>query len=185
MSTDVFTEARTASRVSLSVLGVVSIIIGVLVLTHPAKTGTAAALFAAIVLGIFAVVAGISYVFSAIFRGGVSFWGRIGRLLIGVLSVIAGVVVLYNPTTSAMFVALYAVIMIGITWIFEGVIAFSEMSQSSSKGWTAFYGVISILAGIAMIVSPFMGAAVILIVIGISAIVWGVTELIAAFTIGK
>lgn len=180
MSTDLLTQVRTTSRVWLAVLGLLSVVAGVLILVWPKATGGAFALTVAIVAGIYAIVGGVAYFFGGLFGKEISGWGRVGRILLGILAVVAGVVIIANPSTSAVFVVWWIVLMIGFSWIFEGFQAFSGTSMASSKGWAIFYGIISILAGIAIIVSPLFGALVMWWLVGISAIVWGIVELVAA-----
>ncbi|WRS29321.1 DUF308 domain-containing protein [Actinomycetaceae bacterium MB13-C1-2] len=173
-------KAHTGIRVGVAVFGVLSIVIGALVLTHPAESATSIGLFAAIVLGLYAVVAGIAIGFGAFFTRGLSFWGRALRLIGGILAVIAGGIVLFNPAPSALFVVVFAVIMVGVTWVIEGIVTLLDLQEAPSKGWAIFYAVISIIAGIVLFIAPLTGAAVMLIVIGVSAIVWGVVAIIAS-----
>lgn len=184
-NTDVYVQARSGLRVALSVLGIISVIVGVLVLMNPGEFGKALGVFAAVLLGLFSVIAGISYAISAFFTEGASFWSRVLRLIVGVVALVAGVVLLMNPVSTAVFIWMFAVIMIGVTWISEGIIAFMELGETPSKGWTIFYAVISLIAGVMMVIAPFTGAAVMVFFIGISAIVWGVSEIIAAIRFGK
>ncbi|MFZ1381811.1 MAG: DUF308 domain-containing protein [Scrofimicrobium sp.] len=184
-STDTYVQARSGLRVALSVLGIISVVVGVLVLMNPAEFGKALGIFAAVLLGVFTVVAGISYALSAFFTEGASFWSRALRFVVGIVALVAGVVLLMNPASTAVFIWMFAIIMIGITWISEGIIAFMELGEAPSKGWVIFYAVISLIAGVMMVIAPFTGAAVMVFFIGISAIVWGVTEIVGAIRFGK
>ncbi len=180
MSSDLLTQVRTKSRVWLAVLGFLSLAAGIVILVWPGKTATAFAVGLTVVLGIYAIIGGIFYFFSGVFGKDISGWGRVGRILLGILAVVAGVVMIAENPTTAVFVVWWIVIMIGVSWIFEGFQAFGGIGMTGSKGWTIFYGIISILAGIAIIVSPLFGAMVMWIMVGIAAIAWGIVELIAA-----
>jgi uncharacterized membrane protein HdeD (DUF308 family) len=53
------------------------------------------------------------------------------------------------------------------------------------RGWEIFIGVISLVAGVVMLASPFQSIATLTIVVGIWLIVIGVFEAVSAFGIRK
>lgn len=63
--------------------------------------------------------------------------------------------------------------------------ALSTLSAASSKGWTVFFAIISILAGITLLFSPLWGAIVLGWLLGVFAVVMGVIQVFRAFTFGK
>lgn len=180
MSTDIVAGARSHLRIWLAVFGALSIIAGALILAWPVKSGTVVAVAAAYVLGVYAIVVGIAYFFSTFFTAGISFWGRVLRAVVGVLSVVAGVIILANPVTSAVFAVWFVVIMIAVAWIADGISTFANLSEAGSKGWAIFYAIISIIAGIILIFSPLYSGLVLWWVVGLTAVIWGVVQLITA-----
>lgn len=180
MSNDLISQVRTTSRTWLAVVGFLSVAAGVIMLVWPGKSATVFAVGLTIILGVYAIIAGIAYFFGGIFGSEISAWGRVGRILLGILAVVAGALLIAENPTTAVFVVWWIVIMIGVSWIFEGFQAFAGVGMAGSKGWAIFYGIVSILAGIAIIVSPMFGAMVMWIMMGIAAIAWGIVELVAA-----
>ena len=113
------------------------------------------------------------------------FWSRLGHIAAGLVFIAAGVIAWMNPSTGAAMLAIVVVTFVGIAWIFEGVAALATIGLSSSRGWTAFYAIISILAGIALMFAPLSGFVVLVWWIGISLIVMGVIGIIRAFSLGR
>lgn len=188
MSTDVLdtkAPSTTGIRVGLAVFGILSIVVGIIFLRNQAAVATTLSLFLVALIGIYTVIAGIAVTVGAFFTEGLSFWGRALRLIVGVIAVIAGVVYLVNPVTSAAFTVIFAVVMIGVLWVIEGVVTFFELGSAPSKGWAIFYAIVSILAGIAVIISPFTGLKIMIMVMGISAIVWGLVAFIGSIRLPK
>ena len=73
-------------------------------------------------------------------------------------------------------------ILVGVMWIIEGVVSLSTLSDSRSKGWTIFFAILSIVAGIVLLFSPLWGALVLWWVLGISLVILGIVQIIRAFT---
>ena len=53
------------------------------------------------------------------------------------------------------------------------------------RGWEIFFGIITIIAGVVVMASPFDSLAVLTLVVGIWLIVIGVFEVVSAFGIRK
>lgn len=79
-------------------------------------------------------------------------------------------------------------IWIGVGFIFRGVAtAVSAISDPTLPGrwWEIIIGVISLVAGIVLIASPFESVATLAIVVGIWLVVIGVFEIVSSFGIRK
>mgnify|MGYP003419510302 FL=1 len=72
---------------------------------------------------------------------------------------------------------------VGILWLFEGVLALTMLKQSSNKVWTVIYAIVSIVAGVVLLFSPFMGAITLWLLLGISMVVLGVVQVVRAFAV--
>lgn len=120
----------------LAAVGVMLIICGFVAIGTPVIASGAAVLFFGFLLlvgGLAAIIGGIS----ARKSGGLAFY-----LVMGVLSIIAGVVILRNPAESIVTITLLIVFWLFISGIFRIVGAFM---QETAKGWAIFSGIISIL----------------------------------------
>ena len=79
-------------------------------------------------------------------------------------------------------------IWIGVGFIFRGVATtVSAISDPGmpGRGWEIFIGIITTIAGVVVMASPFDSIAVLTLVVGIWLIVIGVFEVVSAFGIRK
>ncbi|ALJ20216.1 HdeD family acid-resistance protein [Microbacterium sp. No. 7] len=170
-----------AIRTALGVGGVLALIAGILILVWPGKT----AMVVAAIIAIYAIAAGLAYAGLGIFSKQKGGWARIGHILLGLVFIAAGIVAFANLGATALTLAVFIGVLVGIMWIIEGVVALSTLSAAPSKGWTIFFSIISIIAGITLLFSPAFGAAVLWWLLGISAVVLGAIQIGRAFTFGK
>ncbi len=178
-------RATDGARVLFGVGGLVAIVLGLFVIFAPKTTAGVTLTLVAALIGIYAIVTGIVYVGTAIFSRGVGGWSRVGHILLGVLYVVGGVIIMSNLVFAGVVTALMFSIMVGILWIFEGVLAFATASKSQSKAWSIIYGIISLIAGVVLLLSPMMGAVTLWWLLGISMVVLGVVQVVRAFRVGK
>jgi uncharacterized membrane protein HdeD (DUF308 family) len=159
--------------------GILAVILGVLVLAWPAKTLVVAAIF----FGAYLLVSGISQVVFA-FSLHVSAGGRVLLFISGAAALILDVLCFRSLQESILLLAIW----IGIGFIFRGVAtAVSAISDPTlpGRGWEIFIGVITLVAGVVMLASPFESLATLTFVVGIWLIVIGVFEIVSAFGIRK
>ncbi len=104
-------------------------------------------------------------------------------LVRGVLAVIFGLIALFFPGIvlfTLIYVFAFYAIVDGITAIF---VAFQERGTHSRWAWLLVEGILGIIAGIVAIIYPGETALVLLYIIAAWALVTGIMELIAAFTV--
>ncbi|MBN7792626.1 DUF308 domain-containing protein [Microbacterium esteraromaticum] len=182
--TDALTEAKSfmkSVRTFLAVSGAIALIAGIVLLAWPSKT-------AVIVTGIFAsylIVGGLVYIGLGIFSGKGGGWARVGHILLGLLYLAAGIIAFANLGAAKVTLAIVVAIFIGISWIVDGVVALSIMGQKTTKVWTLLYSLLSIIAGIVVILSPLYAAALLWIVLGASLVALGLIQIIRAITMKK
>ena len=100
-------------------------------------------------------------------------------LLVGVLSIAAGVTILIKPGDSLATLAVIAGIFLLVDGILE--LAASLMGGTPSRGTLALLGVLTAIVGVLLIRHPIQGVAAIALLIGIWLIAVGVIRVIAAF----
>jgi uncharacterized membrane protein HdeD (DUF308 family) len=98
---------------------------------------------------------------------------------IGVLSLIAGVIVLAKPSNSLKTLAVIAGIFILLDGIVELIASFS--SSTLNRGMVALLGVLNVIVGILLIRHPIQGVTVIALLIGIWLVVVGIIRFVVAF----
>jgi uncharacterized membrane protein HdeD (DUF308 family) len=168
-------------RTALGVGGLLALIVGVLILVWPGKTASVVTA----IIAIYAIAAGLVYAGLGIFSKTKGGWARVGHIVLGLLFIIAGIVMFANLQAATGWFALFFAILVGIMWIVEGIVALSTLGDASSKGWSIFFAIISILAGITLLFSPLYSALVLWWLLGIALVVLGIINIIRAFTFGK
>lgn len=166
-------------RIFLTVSGLIALIAGAVLLIWPAKS-------AVIVTGIFAaylIVSGLVYLALGVFSSSGGGWARTGHVILGLLYVATGIIAFANLAAATVTFALIVVIFIGVSWIVDGVVAFSLISYSRSKIWTVLYALLGIIAGVIVLLSPLYAAAVLWLVLGISLAALGVVQVVRAITL--
>jgi uncharacterized membrane protein HdeD (DUF308 family) len=156
-------------------LGVITIILAIYAIVYPGITLVTLVWILAIIF----LIVGIEKVLSGIFIPSGSRWGTIG---LGILVIIMASLALAYPvgTTVALFLFLgLALLFQGIAMIIHG---FGDKTQRGwSRGFSIGVGVLAIIVGVLMIVSPFFGAAlagliiaIVLLIVGIQLITAGI-----------
>ncbi|WP_017792616.1 HdeD family acid-resistance protein [Leucobacter salsicius] len=168
-------------RTALGVGGLIAVVLGALILFFPVKSGAVAMQIVAAVMAAYALVAGVVYIGSSIFGRSLSGWGRVGHIVLGLLYIAGGIIMMVNLGATAAVLALFLSFTIGFLWLLEGVTAFTTLGQSQNKTWTVIYAIISIIAGLALVLSPLMGVVTLWLLLGISMVVMGLVQVIRAF----
>ncbi|GAA4668194.1 HdeD family acid-resistance protein [Gordonia humi] len=170
--------AVNAVRSFLIATSIVGIAIGVVALVWPGAT----LLVLAVLFGISLVVMGLVRLFVAFASTAASFGSRMLIAIFGIIVLAAGVISILNPAQSLTLLAIF----IGVGWIFAGFqdLLGSRMSTYLMPRWLVIVsGVISVLAGIAMIVLPAF--ATLGTVIWISAIMLIAVSVVTLLTLPK
>ncbi|MDX3574873.1 HdeD family acid-resistance protein [Streptomyces sp. ID05-47C] len=157
--------------------GAASLVLGILVLVWPG-----ASLFAAGVLfGVYLVVSG-AFQLVAAFGTHRTTSLRVLAFVSGALSVLLGLFCFRGPMQSILLLALW----IGIGWVIRGITqTLAAVSDGSmpARGWQIFLGIVTFVAGVVLIDSPFESAAALTLVAGIWLVVVGVVEIITGLRI--
>ncbi|MFC5931005.1 HdeD family acid-resistance protein [Cryobacterium melibiosiphilum] len=170
------TTEVTGARLAFGISGVLAVVMGVLVLAWPEATLAVAALL----FGLYFLVSGALRIVRGVAMSG-SLGGRVLGILFGVLLVIAGIVTIRNPLNSLVVLGL----VIGISWIVEGVAALVETAPDSSRWFGTLLAAVSVVAGIVVLVAPLESLGVLVILGGVFLIVSGAVQLLEALTFGR
>ena len=159
--------------------GILAVILGILVLAWPGETIIVAAIF----FGAYLLVTGIAQVIFA-FSLHVSAGGRVLLFLSGAASLILAILCFRSLQNSVLLLAIW----IGVGFIFRGVAtAVSAISDPTlpGRGWQIFIGVITLIAGVVVLASPFASLATLILVVGVWLVVIGAFEVVSSFGIRK
>jgi uncharacterized membrane protein HdeD (DUF308 family) len=159
-------------------LGLITLVVGIIVTFRPTQS-----------LNVIAILLGVAMIASGIFHIVRAFGGRanepVWRGITGVLFILAGLALIRHLGLSLALIGLF----IGFSWIIQGVMSLIEAvngrgrEQRGSTGWAAFFGLISLAAGIVVVSSPIASVATLTIFMGIWLIVMGIMEMVGAFVI--
>lgn len=179
-STSFGSSAVSAVRTALGVSGAISLVVGLLILLWPGRT----AQVAVGIIAVYVILAGLVNIGIGIFSRATG-WARVGYIALGVLFIVAGIFTFANLGATTAWFGVFIGVLVGILWIIEGVVSLTTLSDSSSKAWTVFFAVISIIAGIVLLFSPLLGAVLLFILIGASLVVLGIFQIVRAIRFGK
>jgi uncharacterized membrane protein HdeD (DUF308 family) len=157
----------------VGILGVISVAAGVLALAYPDIT----LLVLGLVLGINLILIGAVWVGLGTTEKH-SDSGRVLRLIVGFLAILAGLICLVRPGAGvlALLIALsFWFIMVGIADLARA------METHEQRLISAVLGVVSLAAGIIIVANPDIGLATLALIAGIGFIVRGTVELSAAY----
>jgi uncharacterized membrane protein HdeD (DUF308 family) len=148
--------------------GAVTILFGIFALAWPGITAVALA----IVFGAYALIDGVGLLVDAFRHPDRPYRGA--RIAGGVLGVAAGVTTLVWPAITALALALLVGAWVVVTGVADIVAAIRYRRQIRGEVLLGLVGLVSVVAGIAILVWPAIGVLTIAIVAGIYALVAGV-----------
>ncbi len=155
--------------------GIISLLAGVAVLAWPGRT-----------LVVVAVLFGIQLVVTGIFRFVAAFASEDltggTRVLLAVLGVLALIIGLY-AVRHVLITLLALALLLGIYWIVNGAVElFVALSAHGvpGHGWTVLMGVISMLAGLLVLVYPAISLLTLVVVLSVWLLALGLMEITLA-----
>ena len=161
----------------LLLIGIVGVALGVIVLAWPGKT----LMVAGVLFGIYLVVSGVGYVLAA-FGTHAGAAMRMLSFLTGVVSLVLGFFCFRDKLESILLLALW----IGIGWLFRGVTQLAaalSFDHMPARGWQVLSGVIIVLGGGTLIISPLDSIAILTLVTGCWLIAIGLVDVVSAFQV--
>jgi uncharacterized membrane protein HdeD (DUF308 family) len=159
------------------IIGVVTLILGLIVTFHPGGSLNVVA----VLLGILAILSGIFHLVRVFGRGEAH---RVWSGIVGLVFIVVGVVLIRHLHLTLALVGLY----VGLVWIVQGVVALVAAFAGGSRegrGWWIFFGAISVIAGIVVVSAPVDSVTVLAVLLGIWFIVMGIIEIIGGLMIRR
>ncbi len=160
--------------------GIVTLGIGVVVTLHPRDSVYAFAIF----LGIWLFVAGLFRIVAAIADREDTGGTRWLMAILGLLSVIVGILFLRHTNETVSTLAF----LIGLFWVVGGIMEFfSAYSDygSPTRGWRIAMGVLAFAAGVVTLVVPSLTVTTLAVIMGIWLIIYGLLEIALSFVLRK
>ena len=159
----------------LVLFGVVTLGVGVFFVVSPHETLSTFTVIA----GIFLLVDGVLAIFGSIFGKGE---GRGLLALIGVLSAIAGLVLIKKPFDTLVVFTL----IVGVWFVVAGVVRFVvALASPEGRGGNIVIAILDVIAGIVILAWPDLGLATVAVIIGIVLILRGALFIVAGWQLHK
>ena len=169
-------EYRSA-RTGWIIRALLGLVIGVAVLVWPKSTVS----ILAVLLGVYFLVLGVIRIVQAITNKNLNGGGRVANFIIGGLILAAGVVVIRNPFATAAFV----VLIIGVTWIFEGIATLVDTARGNGDAVSIVVGLLITAAGILVVLFNDGVAVAYAVFFGITLIAVAIFDLVLYFRVGS
>jgi uncharacterized membrane protein HdeD (DUF308 family) len=154
--------------------GIFAVIIGGLFLAYPYNTLMASIVF----LGVYWFIGGIFTLFAAFMEENDRGW----KILIAIISIIAGLAILAYPFYSFLLVPTLFVIFVGFWACFVGGVKIYQGFAGKDAG-AGILGIISFIFGILLLVNPLIGAALLPYIFGGFALVGGIAAIVVSFSL--
>jgi uncharacterized membrane protein HdeD (DUF308 family) len=162
----------------LLAFGIITVGIGIAALVWPGRT----LVVVAVLFGIQLIVLGIFRFAAAFATDDLTGGTRVLYALLGVLSLIIGLYAVRHILITLLALAL----LLGIFWIVSGAVElFTAVShrEMRNRAWNAVMGIISVLAGIVLLVYPGISLLVLAVVVSVWLLIFGIMQITLAFRI--
>jgi uncharacterized membrane protein HdeD (DUF308 family) len=157
--------------------GVLAAVLGVVVLAWPNRTLEVLG----VLFGIYLLIIGIAQVVS-VAGGEVTGGMRTLGFVSGALSILLGLFCFRGAFQSIVLLGIW----IGVSWLIRGTsitIAALDAPPVPGRGWAMFFGVVTALAGVVLIVNPVTSIATLAVIAGIMLLVLGILEIARALAL--
>ena len=155
--------------------GLVTLGVGVFFVVSPHETLSTFTIIA----GIFLLVDGVLAIFGSIFSGGD---GRGLLAMIGVLSALAGLVLIKKPFDTLVVFTL----IVGAWFVVAGIVRFvAAFASPEGRGWNILTATLDVIAGIVILSWPDLGLATLAVIIGIVLILRGMFFIVSGWQLHK
>ncbi len=159
--------------------GIITIIVGIIITIRPKHTVH----FFAVVFGVWLFVGGLYYIVKAIAHRGETGGERFALALIGLLSVLVGLLVLHHTFQTVAVIGF----IVGIFWVIAGL---SQLfagfdSPPGERALQITIGVLGTIVGIITLLIPGLSLTIIAVLMGIWLILFGILQIIVAVQLRK
>ncbi len=156
--------------------GIISLVVGIVIISWPTPT----VIVVAVLFAIYLIISGLFEIVRS-FASGLTGGTRALLLITGVLSVILGIFAIRSAADNA--VDLLG-IFVGIAFLFRGFAGlFMGFDSKEGRGWNIFFGIIMLVGGVVILVQPALALTTLAWVVGIWLVLIGIYEIIASFVV--
>jgi drug/metabolite transporter (DMT)-like permease len=163
--------ARGAWGLVLAV-GIVAVVFGILVLANIWGS-----------VHLVAILAGLFLIFAGVLQFFIGGGGKTGRIVAGVISIVAGVALIVWPEASVKTVA----VIVGLAFLISGISVAVAAVSSRGEGYGAVVGVGAVLAviGLVFIIWPGPTVTLLMVLVGLAALLFGIGAIVQALSLRR
>lgn len=153
-------------------VGVVAVVFGILVLANIWGSVHLVAVFA----GLFLLFAGVLQFFIG---GG----GKTGRVIAGVIAIVAGIALIAWPEASVKTVA----VIVGLAFLISGiaVVVAAIAARGDGYGVVVGFGVVIAVIGLVFMIWPGPTVAILMVLVGLAALLFGIGAIVQALSLRR
>ena len=158
--------------------GIVTLLAGIATLVWPSVT----LLVVAVLFGVQLIVSGIYRLVAAFALDEAAGGMRVLLALLGILSIVVGLWAVRHVLLTLLALTVF----LGIYWVVSGTIdIFTALSRRGmpERGWTTVIGVLSVLAGLIVLIWPGLSLLSLSVVLGVWLVIFGVMEIVGSFRV--
>jgi uncharacterized membrane protein HdeD (DUF308 family) len=158
--------------------GVLTIIVGVVALLYPGPT----LLAVGILFGAYLTVWGTMTLIRSVSDSDVDTILRVLGVILGLLTALAGLILLVRPGQSVLTAAL----VLGFWWTLVGIMQLVRgIVVAEGRVWNLLWGVVAIAAGVIILAQPRIGLATLVLIVGVGLIFQGALEIAAGMELRR
>jgi uncharacterized membrane protein HdeD (DUF308 family) len=157
-------------------LGILSIVVGILVVARPVNT----LFFVAILFGLQLLILGIVRIALALSTAELPRWVKVLSVVLGILTIVAGVFCFVRPEASLVILAILLAVGLIADGIADLAYGFRGQRSGGERTYLVVVGVVSIVAG--LVVAIFPGPSLVLLtrIAGLALIIIGALTVLSA-----
>jgi uncharacterized membrane protein HdeD (DUF308 family) len=156
--------------------GIAALIVGILLITVPARSVLILVQF----LGIYWLITGVLAIVSIFIDS--SQWGW--KLISGVLGIAAGFVIIQHPLWSTIIIPTMLILVIAALGVITGISLLPLAFRGGGWG-TGILGVLSVILSVVLFFNPFIAVVALPLVLGAFAIVGGISAIVSSFSLRR
>jgi uncharacterized membrane protein HdeD (DUF308 family) len=161
-----------STSTSLILLGILAVIVGIIAIAWPGVT-----VYALVIL--FAVYAFLDAVLQAIRAFSSRTAGPVfGHLLLGLISLAAGVVAIAWPAPTALVLVLVVGVWALVMGVVEVVNGFGSGETAGTRAMYILTGLVSVVFGVLLFARPGVGAVTLALLFGLFSLIYGISQIV-------
>ena len=175
-------QALNKYRVAFGIAGLGAVVVGLLVLLWPSAVMSVIA----IIIGAYAIIAGVVFLGIGVFGKDQSTASQVGRILLGMVLLAIGILAFVYVDAAQNVLTMVLGFSVGALWLALGVVTLMvAVRTSDTNPWTIAFAVLAIAAGVLSMFTPMFGFTFLRWLFGLSFLILGSWQVVRAIQMGQ